>query len=104
MPALLAVRSGFKLRELSAARQRLALSPPPLPRPPLPAHISAARVPMEKLHGAEDTMQALLVQLDSPDLTSMPTESVQHARQTAQEASSAIRAVSAQLQAVETGS
>jgi len=34
-------------------------------------------------------------------LTSMPTESVQHARQTAQEAATAIRAVSGQLQAVE---
>ncbi|MDX8033695.1 hypothetical protein SK803_26030 [Lentzea sp. BCCO 10_0856] len=101
VPGLLAVRSGFKLRELSAARQRLALSPPPPPRPPLPAHASSARVPMEKLHGAEDAMNQLLVQLDSPALTTMPTESVQHARQTAQEASTAIRAVSAQLQAVE---
>jgi hypothetical protein len=101
VPGLLAVRSGFKLRELGAARQRLELSPPPAPRPPLPAHISSARVPMEKLHGAEDAMSQLLVQLDSPALTSMPSESVQHARQTAQDASSAIRAVSAQLQAVE---
>ncbi len=101
VPAVLAVRSGLKLREIGAARQRLALSPPPPPRPPLPAHISAARAPMEKLHAAEDTMAELLKQLDSPTLTSLPTESVQHARQTAQEASSAIRAVCAQLQAVE---
>ncbi|MFD4642320.1 hypothetical protein ACFWN2_33775 [Lentzea sp. NPDC058436] len=101
VPAVLAVRSGFKLKELGVARQRLALSPPPPPRPPLPAHISSARVPMEKLHGAEDAMAQLLVQLDSPALTSMPTESVQHARQAAQEAATAIRAVSAQLQAVE---
>ncbi|USX51661.1 hypothetical protein [Lentzea sp. HUAS12] len=101
VPAVLAVRSGFKLKELGVARQRLALSPPPRPRPPLPAHISSARVPMEKLHSAEDAMAQLLVQLDSPALTSMPTESVQHARQTAQEAATAIRAVSAQLQAVE---
>jgi hypothetical protein len=101
VPAVLAVRSGFKLRELKADKVRLELAPPPPPRPPLPAHISSARVPMEKLHAAEDTMTQLLVQLDSPALTSMPTESVQHARQTAQEASTAIRAVSAQLQAVE---
>ncbi|MET9228008.1 hypothetical protein [Lentzea sp. NPDC003310] len=101
VPAVLAVRSGFKLKELGVARQRLALSPPPPPRPPLPAHISSARVPMEKLHSAEDAMTQLLQQLDSPALTSMPTESVQHARQTAQEAATAIRAVSAQLQAVE---
>ncbi|SMD04365.1 hypothetical protein SAMN05660733_03667 [Lentzea albidocapillata] len=101
VPTVLAVRSGFKLRELKADRVRLELAPPPPPRPPLPAHISSARVPMEKLHGAEDTMNQLLVQLDSPALTSMPAESVQHARQTAQEASAAIRAVSAQLQAVE---
>ncbi|MCR3748475.1 hypothetical protein LX88_002445 [Lentzea californiensis] len=101
VPTVLAVRSGFKLRELKADKVRLELAPPPPPRPPLPAHISSARVPMEKLHAAEDTMTQLLVQLDSPALTSMPTESVQHARQTAQEASTAIRAVSAQLQAVE---
>ncbi|MEU0878899.1 hypothetical protein ABZ345_09900 [Lentzea sp. NPDC005914] len=101
VPGLLAVRSGFKLSALKAARQRLELTPPPDVRPPLPAHISAARVPMEKLHGAEDAMHELLRQLDSPMLTSMPTESVQHARQTAQEASAAIRSVSAQLQAVE---
>ena len=101
VPGLLAVRSGFKLRELKAAKQQLALTPPPAVRTPLPAHISAARAPMEKLHGAEDAMHELLRQLDSPTLTSMPTESVQHARQTAQEASAAIRSVSAQLQAVE---
>jgi len=101
VPALLSVRSGFKLRELKAARQRLELAPPPPPRPPLPAHASSARVPMEKLHGAEDTLNDVLRQLDSPALTSLPTESIQHARQTAQEASAAIRAVSAQLQAVE---
>ncbi|WP_285744497.1 hypothetical protein [Lentzea sp. NBRC 105346] len=97
---VLAIRTGQKMRQLTAARQRLELTMAPA-RPPLPPHISAARVPMEQLHNAEDTLAELLRQLDSSALTSMPTASVQHARETAAQASHAIRAVSAQLQAVE---
>lgn len=43
VPAVLAVRSGFKLRELGVARQRLALAPPPPPRPPLLLRTSRPR-------------------------------------------------------------
>ncbi|TWP50225.1 hypothetical protein FKR81_21175 [Lentzea tibetensis] len=97
---VLAIRTGQKMRQLTAARQRLELTMPPK-RPPLPPHISAARMPMEQLHSAEDTLAELLRQLDSSALTSMPTSSIQHARATSAEASAAIRALSAQLQGVE---
>lgn len=97
---VLATRTGLKMRQLNAAREQLALTAPP-PRPPLPARGSAAREPMERLREAEDALSELLGQLDSSALTSVPTESVAQARATGAEASSALRAVSLQLQAVE---
>lgn len=98
--AVLAVRTGTKMRELKAAKQHLALTAPPV-RVPLPSHSSAARQPMQRLEQAEDTLQELLRQLNSASLTSVPDESVDQARATSVEAAAAIRAVSAQLQAVE---
>ncbi|GAA2661938.1 MULTISPECIES: hypothetical protein [Actinosynnema] len=98
--AVLAVRSGVKMRAIDAERTALANTAPP-PRPPLPAKASAARYPMERLAEAEDALAELLVQLDSSRITSVPTESVEQARETGREAASAIRAVSQQLQAVE---
>jgi HAMP domain-containing protein len=98
--AVLAVRTGTRMRQLKAARQHLALTAPPV-KVPLPAHSSAARQPMQRLDEAEDTLQELLRQLNSASLTSVPVESVDQARATSVEAASAIRAVSAQLQAVE---
>jgi hypothetical protein len=97
---VLALRTGQKMRQITAARQHLELTAAPS-RPPLPSRASAARQPMERLHSAEDTLHDLLRQLDSHALTSMPTTSVQHARETSSEASAAIRAVAAQLQGVE---
>ncbi|PRY42512.1 phage shock envelope stress response protein PspM [Umezawaea tangerina] len=97
---VLAIRTGGKMREIRAAKQQLALTAPPV-RVPLPARTSAARQPMERLDEAEATLGELLRQLDSPSLTSVPTESVDQARATSLEAAAAIRSVSAQLQAVE---
>ncbi|MBP2338388.1 phage shock envelope stress response protein PspM [Saccharothrix coeruleofusca] len=97
---VLAARTGVRMRQLNAERERLVLTTPP-PRPPLPARASAAREPMERLRDAEDALGELLGQLDSAALTSVPADSVAQARATGREASSALRAVSMQLQAVE---
>ncbi|HWO61129.1 MAG TPA: hypothetical protein VNO31_13970 [Umezawaea sp.] len=97
---VLAFRTGAKMRQISAAREKLALSAPPV-RVPLPSHSSAARQPMQRLEDAEETLRELLRQLDSASLTSVPSESVEQARVTSVEAAAAIRAVSGQLQAVE---
>jgi len=97
---VLAIRTGGKIRGITAAKQRLELTAAPA-RPPLPQRGSAARPPMERLEDAEETLHELLRQLDSHTITSMPTESVDQARVTSFEAAEAIRAVSAQLQAVE---
>ncbi|MEU5692493.1 hypothetical protein [Actinosynnema sp. NPDC020468] len=97
---VLAVRTGARMRALGAQRERLAVTAPPV-RAPLPARSSAARLPMERLDEAEDTLRELLRQLDSAHLTSVPGESVAQARATGDEASLALRAVSHQLQAVE---
>ncbi|MFE2751725.1 hypothetical protein ACFXGA_06940, partial [Actinosynnema sp. NPDC059335] len=96
--SVLAVRTNLKMRGIDAARKQLEVAPV---REPLPARSSAARQPMERLEDAEDTLRELLRQLDSAALTSIPTDSVEQARATGAEASSAIRAVSRQLQAVE---
>ncbi|MEU4803336.1 hypothetical protein [Actinosynnema sp. NPDC023587] len=95
---VLAVRTKSKMKSIDTARQQLAAAPTPTP---LPARSSAARQPMERLEDAEDTLRELLRQLDSAALTSVPADSVVQARVTGTEASSAIRAVSHQLQAVE---
>ncbi|MEU4739826.1 hypothetical protein AB0G02_05080 [Actinosynnema sp. NPDC023658] len=96
--SVLAVRTNMKMRGIDAARRELAIAPV---HEPLPARSSAARQPMERLEDAEDTLRELLRQLDSAALTSVPTDSVEQARATGSEASSALRAVSRQLQAVE---
>ncbi|GAA3840282.1 membrane protein [Saccharothrix violaceirubra] len=97
---VLAVRTGTRMRALNTQRQQLAVTAPPV-RPPLPARASAARLPMERLVEAEDTLHDLLNQLDSHALTSVPAESVAHSRETGVEAAQAIRAVAQQLQGVE---
>ncbi|MFI9009669.1 hypothetical protein ACIGNX_20805 [Actinosynnema sp. NPDC053489] len=96
--AVLAVRTNLKMRDINARRRQLESAPV---REPLPARSSAARLPVERLEDAEDTLRELLRQLDSAALTSVPADSVEQARATGAEASSAIRAVSRQLQAVE---
>jgi hypothetical protein len=96
--SVLAVRTNMKMRDINAQRRELQAVPA---HEPLPARSSAARQPMERLEDAEDTLRELLRQLDSAALTSVPTDSVEQARATGAEASSAIRAVSRQLQAVE---
>ncbi|GGS38697.1 phage shock envelope stress response protein PspM [Actinokineospora fastidiosa] len=72
-----------------AARVPVALPPPD----------SQAREPMRRLADAEDTLRELLAQLSRGAL--VPPESVEHSRRTGAEAAEALRAVSAQLQAVE---
>ncbi|GAB2985975.1 phage shock envelope stress response protein PspM [Saccharothrix stipae] len=96
--SVLAVRTNMRMRGIDAQRRHLEIAPV---REPMPARSSAARQPMERLDDAEDTLRELLRQLDSAALTSIPTDSVEQARATGAEASSAIRAVSRQLQAVE---
>ncbi|MGW5050060.1 phage shock envelope stress response protein PspM [Actinokineospora sp. NPDC004072] len=76
----------------------------PLPEPArapvaLPPHDSQAREPMRALADAEDTLRELLTQLSRGAL--IPQDSVDHSRRTGAEAAEALRAVSAQLQAVE---
>ncbi|CRK58463.1 POSSIBLE CONSERVED MEMBRANE ALANINE RICH PROTEIN [Alloactinosynnema sp. L-07] len=76
----------------------------PLPDPiripkPLPARGSAAREPMRRLDEAEDTLHELLKQLSRGAM--VPTDSVTQARETGAEAATALRALAAQLHAVE---
>jgi hypothetical protein len=97
---VLAIRTGTKMRSITAAKKQLELTAPAAPTP-LPQRGSAARPPMERLEQAEETLHELMRQLDSHTITSVPTESVDQARLTSFEAAGAIRAVSAQLQAVE---
>ncbi|MDQ2589028.1 hypothetical protein CKY47_34815 [Saccharothrix yanglingensis] len=96
--SVLAVRTNMRMRDIDRRRRQLSAAPV---RVPLPSRASAARLPMERLEDAEDTLRELLRQLDSAALTSVPTESVEQARATGAEAGAAIRAVSHQLQAVE---
>lgn len=72
-------------------------------RPPMPPRESAAYEPMQRLGEAEDALAQLVRQLAGTEgtPTSVPLESVAHAEQTGAEAAQALRAVAAQLAAVE---
>lgn len=72
-------------------------------RPPLPPKSSAAYEPMQRLSEAEDALSQLVQQLSGTQGTpaSVPLESVQDAERAAGEAAQALRAVAAQLAAVE---
>lgn len=72
-------------------------------RPPMPPRESAAYEPMQRLSEAEDALTQLVRQLAGTEGTpaSVPLESVAHAEQTGAEAAQALRAVAAQLAAVE---
>lgn len=72
-------------------------------RPPMPPKSSAAYEPMERLSEAEDALAQLVHQLSGTAGTpaSVPLESVAEAERTGAEAAQALRAVAAQLAAVE---
>ncbi|TDV46337.1 phage shock envelope stress response protein PspM [Actinophytocola oryzae] len=72
-------------------------------RPPLPPKSSAAYEPMQRLGEAEDALAQLVRQLSGTQGTpaSVPLESVLEAERAAAEAAQALRAVAAQLAAVE---
>ncbi|MFL6124844.1 phage shock envelope stress response protein PspM [Actinophytocola sp.] len=72
-------------------------------RPPLPPKGSAAYEPMQRLSEAEDALTQLVRQLSGTQGTpaSVPLESVEEAERAAAEAALALRAVAAQLTAVE---
>jgi hypothetical protein len=71
--------------------------------PPLPPKSSAAYEPMQRLGEAEDALAQLVRQLSGTQGTpaSVPLESVAEAERTGAEAAQALRAVAAQLAAVE---
>lgn len=89
----LGARAGGRLRALN--RTQLPAAAPTLP----PAR-SLAREPMERLADAERALAELLRQLSSPR-SSVPPDTVQHARETGAEAAAALREVAGQLQSVE---
>ena len=72
-------------------------------RPPMPPKGSAAYEPMQRLSEAESALEQLVRQLAGTEgaPASVPLESVAHAEQTGAEAAQALRAVAAQLAAVE---
>jgi hypothetical protein len=72
-------------------------------RPPMPPRGSAAYEPMQRLSEAESALEQLVRQLAGTESApaSVPLESVAHAEQTGAEAAQALRAVAAQLAAVE---
>ncbi len=92
---LAAVSSGVRAWRL----HREALPEPPPAPVVLPARGSEAREPMRRLGEAEDALAELLTQLSRGAL--VPPDTVAEARETGAEAAGALRAVAAQLQAVE---
>ncbi|MFC4856283.1 phage shock envelope stress response protein PspM [Actinophytocola glycyrrhizae] len=103
----LSVRSTRRMVLLKRAREEFDRKhrPPAVApaRPPMPPRDSAAYEPMQRLGEAEDALNQLVRQLAGTDGTpaSVPLESVAHAEQTGAEAAQALRAVAAQLAAVE---
>lgn len=99
---LLYCTAGSTRRLVQLHRQPLpAAAPPPVRLPPAG---SAAREPMRRLAEAEASLAELLVQLGTPrpgGLAPLPAESLAHAQASATEAATALRAVAAQLSAVE---
>jgi hypothetical protein len=103
----LAIRSTRRMVLLKRATERFdeqhkpAVTAPV--RPPLPPKNSAAYEPMQRLTEAEDALSQLVQQLSGTQgmPASVPLESVQEAERAAREAALALRAVAAQLAAVE---
>ncbi|GGM38010.1 hypothetical protein GCM10012275_06310 [Longimycelium tulufanense] len=96
----LAVSAGLRLRKLN----RSPLPEPTAVPPELPPVGSAAREPMERLAGAEQSLNELLRQLRAPGsagVAAVPTESVSDTEASARAAADALRAVAARLRAVE---
>jgi hypothetical protein len=103
----LSIRSTRRMVLLKRARQEFDQQHRPAvvtpARPPMPPRESAAYEPMQRLGEAEDALAQLVRQLAGTQGTpaSVPLESVAHAEQTGAEAAQALRAVAAQLAAVE---
>lgn len=101
----MAVRSGRKMSLIKKAQREFdeqhkpagVTAPPPTTIPPKG---SAAREPMQRLGEAETALAQVLGQLSGPS-ASVPPESVIQAQTTSTEAATALRAVAAQLVAVE---
>lgn len=103
----LSIRSTRRMVLLKRAAERFDEQHRPAvtsaPPPPLPPKSSAAYEPMQRLAEAEDALAQLVRQLSgTPGVpASVPLESVQEAERTGAEAAQALRAVAAQLAAVE---
>jgi hypothetical protein len=103
----LSVRSTRRMVLLKRAQREFDHRHKPLveaaARPPMPPRESAAHEPMQRLGEAEAALTQLVRQLAGTEGTPapVPLESVAHAEQTGAEAAQALRAVAAQLAAVE---
>lgn len=103
----LSIRSTRRMVLLKRAAERFDEEHKPVvaaaPRPPMPPKSSAAYEPMQRLAEAEDALAQLVRQLSGTQGTpaSVPLESVADAERTGAEAAQALRAVAAQLAAVE---
>lgn len=104
----LSIRSTRRMVLLKRARDEFDRQHKPAvvagaPRPPMPPRESLAYEPMQRLSEAEDALGQLVRQLAGTEgaPASVPLESVAHAEQTGAEAAQALRAVAAQLAAVE---
>jgi hypothetical protein len=100
----LSIRSTRRMMLLKRARERFEEEHRPAmvaaTRPAMPPKSSAAYEPMQRLSEAEDALTQLVQQLSGP-AASVPPESVAEAERTGAEAALALRAVAAQLAAVE---
>jgi len=100
----LSIRSTRRMVLLKRARERFDEEHRPAvvaaSRPVMPPKKSAAYEPMQRLSEAEDALTQLVQQL-SGSASSVPPESVAEAERTGAEAALALRAVAAQLAAVE---
>lgn len=103
----LSIRSTRRMVLLKRARDEFDRKHKPAdiaaPRPVMPPRESAAYEPMQRLAEAEDALAQLVRQLAGTDgmPAAVPVESVAHAERTGVEAAQALRAVAAQLAAVE---
>jgi hypothetical protein len=104
----LSIRSTRRMVLLKRAREEFDRQHKPsavtaAPRPSMPPKGSAAYEPMQRLSEAEDALAQLVRQLSGMDGTpaAVPLESVAEAERTGAEAAQALRAVGAQLAAVE---
>jgi hypothetical protein len=100
----LSIRSTRRMVLLKRAKERFDEEHTPVAaatqRPVMPPKSSAAHEPMQRLAEAEDALAQLVRQLSATS-SSVPPESVADAERTGAEAAQALRAVAAQLAAVE---